>query len=527
MFCQKCGSKIADDAAFCSKCGVSIMRDESREQAPIGTVTVSVVPPTQTLVIPAKTDASEAASAAVIAAENDDDRKLLKILIGKNSDYYLKQFDKIDRGERSFNWCALFFAPILLLYRKQISYFLKLLLPVYALSFVLMLVVSYGVATFNFSLISAAPIFGLIFAAYTIAMSIICGKGFNKHYKTHLNNVIAAKQVETFDERTIKKLRPSAIIPMLFIILYALLTLVLNIAVKSIVVNSLLDDSGNAWGGIQGIETELESENKKADTTGNTYPDKILCGGVPASEIVGFTKDDVRDTFGEPDYWSTQYNYEYPDLGLSFFFDENAANLVYVILDPSVCEANGVTLDKNRDELFSLFGEPGAGDTIGFEDWTESGYTVEYTEWPLYNILFEFSDPKDKAYLITVSRYWDGGNDSECDMSLDDYSTTSADGHLISSGDTVYVKGGGWSLFGSATEAMVKIEMDGSATITWVAVLENMGVNGWQRNEIYPDTNILLDRFNVWSPSMKRNMVFHPPENTSYDQLFFDLNNID
>lgn len=53
--------------------------------------------------------------------------------IGKNSDYYIEQFKRIESGEKvNFNWVGFFIGGAWLLYRKMYSYFfLLMLVPVY------------------------------------------------------------------------------------------------------------------------------------------------------------------------------------------------------------------------------------------------------------------------------------------------------------------------------------------------------------------------------------------------------------
>jgi hypothetical protein len=98
----------------------------------------------------------------------------------------------------------------------------------------------------------------------------------------------------------------------------------------------------------------------------------------------------------------------------------------------------------------------------------------------------------------------------------------SADGYIINSGATVYKKGGGWSLFGSVTECVINLKTDGSYTVDFVAVLESMGLYGWERSEIYKEYGTLK----VWSPSTKRTLGFLKPDSVSLDQLYIDWENI-
>lgn len=86
------------------------------------------------------------------------------------------------------------------------------------------------------------PFIYLITGVFTLAMAIICGKGFNKHYKTSLNTAIAEKKLIIADENAMKKLKPSAFIPIVFFILYFIVSFGLNSVIGVIAVNSLLND---------------------------------------------------------------------------------------------------------------------------------------------------------------------------------------------------------------------------------------------------------------------------------------------
>lgn len=59
----------------------------------------------------------------------------LRAYIGKNSDYYIEQFKRIENGEKvNFNWVGFFIGGAWLIYRKMYSYFfLLILIPIYNL----------------------------------------------------------------------------------------------------------------------------------------------------------------------------------------------------------------------------------------------------------------------------------------------------------------------------------------------------------------------------------------------------------
>jgi hypothetical protein len=128
-----------------------------------------------------------------------------------------------------------------MLYRKQFSYFAKLILPVYALSFIQILIGGYATATLSFELMAAMPFVGLIVAAYGIVTAIISGKSFNKQYMEQLNTVIVRRQFKILDENIIKMFNPSALIPVLFVALYSVLSIASGFAILAITADNLSD----------------------------------------------------------------------------------------------------------------------------------------------------------------------------------------------------------------------------------------------------------------------------------------------
>lgn len=240
MFCQKCGTQSLEGTTFCQKCGTKLAVNEATQQI-TESPTPSVTPEST---MPSYSQASATPVATVTQTSDDyflqsgtqSNNDILRTLIGKNSDYYIEQFAKIDSGKKSFNKCALFFAPILLLYRKQFSYFSKMLLPVYALLIIQFLLTGYATATFSFELMSVVPITSVIIGAYALITAIICGKGFNKRYKASLQKAIAENNL-TSTNIIAKKFKPSALIPILFVIVYSSLMVICNLVINTMMEN--------------------------------------------------------------------------------------------------------------------------------------------------------------------------------------------------------------------------------------------------------------------------------------------------
>jgi hypothetical protein len=79
--------------------------------------------------------------------------------------------------------------------------------------------------------------------------------------------------------------------------------------------------------------------------------------------------------------------------GLDWFEESDGSFCSFSSTNLSAFSINGVTLDKNRDELVGIFGDP------IYEDW-ESGYVrFKLTN---YYINFFMGAPANKAFLIDV-----------------------------------------------------------------------------------------------------------------------------
>ena len=121
MYCSNCGKEIPSGAAFCPNCGAKAL------SAPEPSNPTSTPP---------------ADSAGNVSAEPQPPKispasaSPLETVIGKNTAYYMAEFQKIDAGQRPrFNWVALFFGPYLCFYRRCPALFKRYFLLSYILLF--------------------------------------------------------------------------------------------------------------------------------------------------------------------------------------------------------------------------------------------------------------------------------------------------------------------------------------------------------------------------------------------------------
>lgn len=98
MFCTNCGQKIPDGATFCPNCGAKAQ------------------------VVPKQQPSTEPASSVPPA----DNALPLTEIVGKNTAYYLPEFEKAGAGQPTrFNWAGFLIGPYLCLYRRCFALFKK------------------------------------------------------------------------------------------------------------------------------------------------------------------------------------------------------------------------------------------------------------------------------------------------------------------------------------------------------------------------------------------------------------------
>jgi hypothetical protein len=163
----------------------------------------------------------------------DSDRELLKTLMGKRSEYYLQQFDRIEQGKRSFNWTAFLFPMIVLLYRKQYGYFSKLVLPVCAMLFAYFLMNAYAEAANNTGLSEISMYIATLWFFAVIVVGVVCGVGFNKKYKAQMSSIVTENRVDVTDGKNVRRYKPSALIPVVFVLSYVIVLAVASEIIRN------------------------------------------------------------------------------------------------------------------------------------------------------------------------------------------------------------------------------------------------------------------------------------------------------
>ena len=98
MYCRYCGFQLEEQDAFCSKCGKSVSNEN---------VNVSVSP---------QIELNEQSDSNIPL-----DSELEEVFVGKNYDYYINKWNKLEnkKSKISWNWAAFFLGPFWFGYRKM------------------------------------------------------------------------------------------------------------------------------------------------------------------------------------------------------------------------------------------------------------------------------------------------------------------------------------------------------------------------------------------------------------------------
>ena len=111
--------------------------------------------------------------------------------------YYVREFEKLAAtGKGSFNWAAFFLGPYHCLYRGCVPRFLKLYLPLWAVSLAVGIftqVQSLAAWRGNGKWYAASLLLGLLCSLWAIGVGLYNGFTFNRHYYTRVQGNAAAR----------------------------------------------------------------------------------------------------------------------------------------------------------------------------------------------------------------------------------------------------------------------------------------------------------------------------------------------
>ena len=179
MFCTKCGTEIPDNADFCPHCGCNTIRLDHIKKDVSG-------------------QASSAQTNDSVLNDNEISLDELMPVVGENTDYYIKQFDRLQKGKKAeFNWSAFQYSIFLCSYRK--CYELLKILALSLIPFVsgcFMITLSSIFELRNFFLIGGILLVGGLI--WWLIASIWSGIVFNKKYYQHCLTTLSLGDTEKY-----------------------------------------------------------------------------------------------------------------------------------------------------------------------------------------------------------------------------------------------------------------------------------------------------------------------------------------
>ena len=196
MFCSNCGKEIPPGAAFCPNCGAKAL---------------SAPEPSNPTSTPSADSAGDAPADPPAESHpskiSPDSASPLEAVIGKNTAYYMAEFQKIDAGQKPrFNWVALFFGPYLCFYRRCPALFKRYFLLSYILLFAAALVAAVGLALLDLTVLLACGVMILAAGVLTLVNSIRLGCNFNREYYRHCQQQLALPEPQRKNGVSIKNI---------------------------------------------------------------------------------------------------------------------------------------------------------------------------------------------------------------------------------------------------------------------------------------------------------------------------------
>lgn len=115
----------------------------------------------------------------------------VKSIIGKNADYYLNEFRKIEAGRKAkFNWAAFLLCFAFCFYRKCGNLAKKYFMLPLILTILTPAILAAGTANLNFTLYTVASLVGTVGGIWIFVNAIRLGKNFNAKYYAHVQALL-------------------------------------------------------------------------------------------------------------------------------------------------------------------------------------------------------------------------------------------------------------------------------------------------------------------------------------------------
>lgn len=363
MFCPKCGQKVEDGSVFCMNCGMKLDPDSSMEPPSSAPEMSHPEQEEDMRHAPAAPEngwsytAPEPNSAAPGAGER------ITQIVGKNPEYYLPQFEELQRGGKSkINWASFFLGLLHAGYRNMWREWLKAMrwpLITYA---ALCVGIVIGVVAFMPAFFMVMGIAMLPCLIWMLVVQIRFACRFNQYYLLHVEEKIA-RQDFTAD--------PSGVRTVLVFLAQqgciAVAGWILSLALVGGLMASLDDPELDTWDEFDD-DSYIQSESEVSDDVPYDEPD-------PAWEEQTFDPltseqlSSIRKSLGVPDGSDIFITQSDP-----FYWEGGECWLTHVTITSDGATVAGASVDASTGELVTdiltysppedAFYEDGADDPV-------------------------------------------------------------------------------------------------------------------------------------------------------------------
>lgn len=410
MFCTNCGAQVPDKGKFCPVCGTQLVsiEDVAEELKSLADVAGSGLvekmnPAKESQSVEIVTNGEKATDRIAPPTPKKEESEpvpaSLKAVIGKTADYYLAEFEKVEKGESTkFNWAAFLLGIFFCFYRKCGDLFKKYFLIPVVIMIASMVILSIASLTFSLTPMFIGGAVSFIGSLWMFVSYIRFGKNFNKEYYAHCKSVLAGGD---------KKKYGTSLGCAILILIIALLLACAPTIISIISFNSSLDDfdvtSYDDSNATPSYDKNLSPSDEKNNLSNNL--DTPDTPAIPNSNTPATSKN-------MPNWCSGIYygNDVYSTITFSDMLN-NTSNgpfhiFIYRLVDIENCVCTEV-IDKNKISFTGNF-DLDVGSVSGVlshEDNGDISLTITESDWDMLpvgtSMVFYYEFLGDYSYLDT------------------------------------------------------------------------------------------------------------------------------